>query len=1105
MLTSHKHTHLLSGSRRRVWVVLGMTGLLATLGLLIVLHGRTKQAAVAVNGEGSSVNKSGVQADAQAKARAVEAYGKLPMRFEANKGQTDAEAKFIARGRGYTLFLTSSEAVLNLKPAGEQTQSAVLRMKLAGANAEPQVAGLDELPGRSNYFVGSDSSKWQIGVAQYAKVKYEDVYPGINVVYYGNQSQLEYDFVAAPGADPKAIRLAFDGAERMRVDENGDLLLSVAGREVRQHKPFIYQEVAGERQQVAGRYVITGEHEAGFEVEAYDATRTLVIDPVLSYSAIIGGNTVFDFANGIAVDPDGFVYITGHTDAPNFPTTKIGPNPLTNPKIVSMIYVAKLNQAGNALLYASYFGGENVGGPFFPVENEGNGIAVDAAGNAYVVGTTNTTDFPKVNALPAPVVPPNQVVPCPIVAKVSPNGSALLYSTYLAGGGTGSIIERGTAITVCEPGVAVVTGYTNSLTFPTTPGAYQTQKAGSALPFPDNILSQDAFVSLIDTNRTGAAALRYSTYLGGGFADRSGADEGLGIAADLSGNIYVTGDTRSTDFPVTANAYDKTFNGGTYDSFLVKLCPLGKGQADLLYSTYLGGTGDDEATSIAIDGDGNAYLTGHTSSEGAGKLPVTPNAFQSDKTPLLPGDAGAVGWDVFVAKIATNTAGAAGLKYLTYLGTSGDDFGWGIAVDCAGRAYVTGTTEGTDPTGPDTNTFPVTAGAFDTTFNGDDDAFLSIIDTLSPTAAGSLVYSTYIGGNGIDDGFGVALDAAGNIYVVGEVEPFPGPNPFPTTAFLTPSGNYESDDVFVVKFAGNPAGSCNSLRVPSDQKAGSLLFFNLYSSNPNNPALENTRINITNTNPDAFTYVHLFFVDGSNCSVADSFVCLTPNQTLTVLASDVDPGVMGYVIAVATDENGCPANFNYLIGDEYVKLASGHEANLGAEAISAFKGCIDCKGGTTAQLRLNGINYSLAPRVLALDNIPSQTEGNSTLLVLNRVGGDLTTSADRIGSIFGLLYDDLENSYSFTQGGLGCQLKQTFNNSTFPRTTPRINQVIPAGHSGWMKLWGVSDIGLLGAMINYNPSSNVSAGAFNQGHNLHKLTLTNTAVLTIPVFPPHCS
>lgn len=1152
MITSHKHTHITSRlrGRRRVWVVLACTGLLTLFSLLALFRGGAGQTTVAVNGNGNPTSPViNHEPDAKTKARVAEAYGRLPLSFEVNNGQTDARAKFISRGQGYTMFLTSNEAVLSLKSAKDKDTTAVLKMKMKGASADPKVTGLEEQAGKSSYFLGNDPKKWQPSVSRYSKVKYDEVYPGISAIYYGNQSQLEYDFIVAPGADPKQIQLAFDGADSLRIDENGDLVLSVAGSEVRQHKPVVYQEANGSRQIVEGRYVVKSDSEVGFELGAFDATRTLVIDPVLSYATLIGGGVGanilvgggIDVARDIAVDDNGFAYLTGVTTSPDFPftagTVQRQAGALDGSRAV--IFVAKLNPAGTALVYAAYVGGTipgtNLPPPFdnLPIANESNGIAIDALGNAYVVGTTATVDFPTTaNAFEQG--PNGSAAPCIVVVRLNANGTALAYSTYLAGGSCSAqlpatdIIERGMDIIVCEPGVVAVTGYTNSLCFPTTPGAFQRIKPDltNGLQFPNDVLAPDAIVSKLDTGRAGAASLVYSTYLGSSVPapnTRYGHDAGKGIASDFSGNLYIVGEA-SAGFAAltTPDAVDRTFNGGIdipgakppFDGFLVKLCPRGQGAQDLLYATYLGGSGDDVPTSVALDFDGNAYVAGFTTSA---DLPVTANAFQKVKSPslnpLVPDSN-----DAFVAKIATLTPGAAGLSYLSYLGGSAEDTATGITVDCAGRAYVSGFTILNRPVdalglaNPDN--FPLTADALDKTFSGTSDGFVTIVNPASATAAGSLVYSTFVGDDGRDELFGIALDSSGNFYVAGTSGRFNPPlgNQVAPAGFpgvfniLTPTGGrLPISEAMVVKFGGNPAGSCNDLRVPSDQKAGSLLFFNLYSSSINNPALENTRINLTNTNPDRKAIVHLFFVDGSNCSVADSYVCLTPNQTVSIFASDVDPGVMGYVIALATDENGCPANFNYLIGDEYVKLASDHAANLAAESFSAYKGCVECKAAVdmTALLRFDGISYSMAPRVLALDNIPSQAEGNQTMLVLNRVGGDLRSAAAGIGSIFGLLFDDLENSYSFTSSG-GCQLKRIFNNSDFPRSTPRINTVIPAGHSGWMKLWAVNDVGILGAMINFNPSANVSAGAFNQGHNLHKLTLTNTSQLLVPIFPPNC-
>ena len=291
----------------------------------------------------------------------------------------------------------------------------------------------------------------------------------------------------------------------------------------------------------------------------------------------------------------------------------------------------------------------------------------------------------------------------------------------------------------------------------------------------------------------------------------------------------------------------------------------------------------------------------------------------------------------------------------------------------------------------------------------------------------------------------------------------------------------------------------------SDQKAGSVLFFPIYASSIPNPARENTRINLTNTDSSRMAYVHLFFIEASAGQPADSFICLTPNQTISLLASDVDPGENGYVVAVAVDgETGCPINFNFLIGDEYVKLSSGHAANLSAEAFAALPGAtLACDlTAATAELMFDGICYNEAPRVLAIDNIPSPADGNSTLVVFNRVGGNLTSRATTIGDVFGVLFDDVEVPHSFQRSGT-VQFRRELTND-FPRTTPLFAQVIPSGHTGWMKFYATSDRGLVGAVINFNPNISSNAMAFNQGHNLHKLALTNNASLTIPVFPPQC-
>ena len=309
--------------------------------------------------------------------------------------------------------------------------------------------------------------------------------------------------------------------------------------------------------------------------------------------------------------------------------------------------------------------------------------------------------------------------------------------------------------------------------------------------------------------------------------------------------------------------------------------------------------------------------------------------------------------------------------------------------------------------------------------------------------------------------------------------------------------------------AADPGLAYPATSEASDQKAGSILFYNVYTSGATSGNTQNTRINITNTSAFFSQFVHLYFV-AEGCSIADSYICLTENQTASFLASDIDPGITGYIVAVAVDGRlGCPIRFNSLIGDEYVKFTSGHAANLGAVAITAApvdgfaeQQAVCDPNSVTAALNFDGVQYNRVPAVLALDNVGSRADGNDTLVIINRVGGNLGIGASTLGTLFGLLYDDAENVLSFSVSG-SCQLRNSLSNN-FPRTTPRFETFIPAGRTGWVKIFNqTAAIGILGAAINLNPNAGASAGAFNGGHNLHHLTLT-TASYIVPVFPPSC-
>jgi hypothetical protein len=748
------------------------------------------------------------------------AFGKLPLSFEANQGQTDPSVKFISRGSGYSLFLTPTEAVLTLRSSSQESkvkgqkaeaegagllsrpgavdeflkrsaadlqdksalQEAVLRTKLVGANSTPKISAVDELPGKSNYFIGNDPKKWRTNVPTYAKVKYQRVYPGVDVVYHGTQGQLEYDFVVAPGADPGVIRLSFKGADRLELDAQGDLVLHTAAGEVREHKPVVYQEIVGVRQAIAGSYVLRSEAEVGFAVAQYDASQPLVIDPALVYSTYLGGSG-FDEGFRIAVDSGGNAYVTGSTSSTNFPTAG-GPYQAASGGGTDA-FVAKLNPTGTALVYSTYLGGSGI--------DEGLGIALDpgcgpapaALCNAYVTGETGSTNFPTTSGAFQPAF--GGGFSDAFVAKLNAAGTALVYSTYL--GGSGNRGDVGLGIAVDSVGSAYVTGYTDSTNFPTTPGALQTT-FGGGLCYYGYYTCFDAFV--VKLNPTGTAPLAYSTYLGG-----SGDDFGHDIAADSGGNAYVTGETGSPNFPTTPGAFQPAFGGGSGDAFVAKLNPTGTA---LVYSTYLGGSGFDEGLGIALDpGCGpapaapcNAYVTGDTSSP---NFPTTSGAFQTSLGALG-------GSNAFVTKL--NPAGTPPLTYSTYLGGSTSDAGSGIAVDSLSNAYVTGTSNSTN--------FPITTDAFQPASGGGADAFVT---KLNPAGTAPLAYSTYLGGSDSDRGNGIALDSARNAYVTGFTV---------STNFLTTPGAFQpafdggSGDAFVAKIVeGAPPVDFLLSATPSSQ------------------------------------------------------------------------------------------------------------------------------------------------------------------------------------------------------------------------------------------------------------------------------------------------
>jgi len=558
--------------------------------------------------------KLAVAADPTATARVVKSFGRLLPGFEVNRGQVDAQVKFLTRGSGYTLFLTPSEAVLVLRapdamPAAGQAlvSTAEVRMHLAGATAQPRVAGVEKLPGIVNYFLGNDPAQWHADIPTYAEVVYQGVYPGIDLIHHGTQGRLEYDFVVGPGAEPGAIRVEFQGADGIVVDAHGDLVLHTAVGDLRQRKPAIYQDVNGVRRAIAGDYVVLGPRRVGFQVAAYDRSRPLIIDPVLLYSTYLGGSG-FEVCYDVAIDATGNAYVAGSTTLTDFPTTTGAVQTASGGSADAI--VAKVDPTGSGLTYSTYLGGT--------AADVGYDIVTDAAGNAYVTGYTNSTNFPTTTTAFQTASSGSLDV---FAAKVNPGGSGLVYSTYLGGGAA----EEGYGIAVDGAGNAYVTGYTSSPDFPTTPGAFQAAFHNSANPD----AAYDAFVTKLNPMGSG---LIYSTYLGGGVVD-----VGYEIAIDADGNAYVTGYTASSNFPTTTGAF-QTVQSGYADAFVTKVNPGGTG---LLYSTFLGGGNNDLGYGIAVNAAGHILVAGRTAST---NFPTTAGALQTGSDG--PGDA-------FIAKFSS--------------------------------------------------------------------------------------------------------------------------------------------------------------------------------------------------------------------------------------------------------------------------------------------------------------------------------------------------------------------------------------------------------------------------------------------------------------------
>ncbi|MGE0820512.1 MAG: SBBP repeat-containing protein [Candidatus Binatia bacterium] len=827
---------------------------------------------------------------------AYKTYGQIPLSFEANTGQTNERVKFLSRGQGYALFLTATEAVLTLKNHTQHETSAtvpkipylsfsahplaldpptVVRMQLVGANPTPHVVGTEILAGKANYFVGNDPAQWHTDIPTFRKVKYHAVYPGVDLVYYGKQRQLEYDFVVAPGAEPSEIRLSFiDQAGKafpQTLDANGNLVLQTPRGEIRLVKPFVYQEENGTRKQIAGSYLLspadsgTPTPSVSFQIAAYDTSKPLVIDPLVVYSTFLGGDRL-DAAFALAVDENRNVYVAGQTLSSNFPLTETAADPVADVD-AGDAFVVQLNHTGTQILYATYLGGAGA--------DVARGLAIDSSGNAYITGETIAPDganpsFPTTLGVVQPTAGGGSSDA--FVTKLNNTGSTLLYSTYLGGPG----FDRANAIAIDGLDNAYIAGQTLSEFFlpPLEPfTVFGDDPPGSS----SEELPHDAFV--VKLNRS-ATVRSYTTFFVG-----SAFEDATAIAVNAFGEAYVVGFTSSFDFPITPNAFQPGYSPTdvTSDAFVARLDATG---TILRYSSYLGGgpgqnstdPSPDAAFGVTIDTQGNAVVTGIT---GSPEFPVIGQAIQG----------GLVGTqDAFISIIDVGFSGQ--LLYSTYLG--GDNVLQANAIvtdaplrDGSYHVYIAGTTN---------STIPVTTCAVQPLYGGGpSDAFITKIRVnLAESPEAELRYATYFGGAEKDEAHAFAIDDQRNMYLAGLTQ---SPSFFTTPDSAQPFFG-GTQDAFVTKFDVLSHAPCADLKLtmtddPDPIAVGNNITYTLTVTNLG-PDIA-TNVMVTDTLPSDVTLLSATPSTGA-CTGTTTVTCsigtltLTQTATITIVAQALTAG-----------------------------------------------------------------------------------------------------------------------------------------------------------------------------------------------------------------------
>jgi hypothetical protein len=982
------------------------------------------------------------------------AYGKLPMTFEVNQGQTSAKAKFIARGQRYSAFLTAGGMLLSLRsarvtpaPASRtlsethgRSRNTLLQFNLLGAAQNPFVVGEDQQPGRANYFFGKDPKRWHTNVPTYGKVRYKNLYPGIDLVYHGNHQQLEYDFEVSGGGNPNLIQFEIKGANDIHLDSDGNLIAKVNGGDLRFQSPIIYQESQGQHLAVRGQYVLKDSAHIGFQVARYDVSKPLVIDPVLLYSTYLGGSGT-EYPTGIAVDSGGNVYVGGYTDSTDFESTTFGsPTPS-----VDHVFVAKLDPTGSTLLYADYLGGENA--------DEGLAVALDGTNNVYIAGTTASTQFPMVTPYEGTIPGTNSA----FLSKISPDGSSLLYSTYL--GGSGDEVVSGVAVD--STGSALLAGYTDSTDFPVS-NAYQATASANA----GGVYGNYGFLTKFSSN---GASLAYSTYLAGAANVILNCVNQVqcwpqpnsyitGLALDSADSAYVAGNTNTYDFPVTSGAYmgTNTIQSDGAVGFVSKFSNSG----NLQYSTYFyeaSGALTDLAA-IAVDGSGAAYITGMALSDGT--FPLT-------STTICDPAVYAQGCNYgFISKF--DPTGST-LSYSTYLGPNNYAEPAALQIDTYHDAYVVATTW--------SNSFSL-VNPIETYTNGNN-GYEVLVAEIDPTATSEL-WATYLDGSQDSYAAGLALDSNGDAFVLGMTDSTDLPTTQSGAQTVYGGGNL---DAFVMKIgaASAPAVSIapNSLQFPL-QPVGS----------PSQPQLALLR----NMGSSALSISSILttgdFAESDNCGTS---VPAAGSCTLSVVFTPTAGGSRTGSIVIQDDAAASPHVIN-LSGD-----GSGPDISPNLSQLS-FPNVLAGNSSATQSLTLvNTGNMALNISNIQITGDFAQTNNCSTAVL---AGSSCTISVIFTPTLPGTRSGVL--TISDNVPGSPQTLRLTGAGSDFSLTSSAASQIVTPGAAGTYLLTvtplggsfpgsvALSCSGLpANATCGLSPSSVVLAG------NPGKATLTITTTATI--------